>query len=266
MNIDTIVTDMDDTLLDGSGRLSEYTLRVMHECTRRGVRVIPVSGRTYYSMRPYMLQLDTGMPYIGGNGSEIVGADHRLIEQQTLDVELGKELCAYMLSEGCYAQVYREESFYFAEECEPARLYRNSSGMNGVPVGDLPAFLDFPTPKVLGVNTVEEVRRIMPLIQKRFEGRAVITMSKPIFLEAEPLNVSKGNALKRLAELRGDIVPERTLAFGDSLNGISLLAYTPNSVAMGNAREELKQTAAYVCRPNAEDGLARFVEEHVLNA
>ena len=29
MTIDTIVTDLDDTLLDGSGQLSGYTLEVM---------------------------------------------------------------------------------------------------------------------------------------------------------------------------------------------------------------------------------------------
>ena len=89
MTIDTIVTDLDDTLLDGSGQLSAYTIEVMAEVKRRGIRLIPCSGRTHASMYPFLAKLDTGLPYIGGNGSEIVGADHRLIEQLTLDVELG---------------------------------------------------------------------------------------------------------------------------------------------------------------------------------
>ena len=67
----------------------------------------------------------------------------------------------------------------------------------------------------------------------------------------------------RLADRIG-IVPERTVAFGDSLNDRSLLAFTPNSVAMANAIPELRQAAAYVCRPNTEDGVARFVAEHIL--
>ena len=54
------------------------------------------------------------------------------------------------------------------------------------------------------------------------------------------------------------------MAFGDSLNDKSLLAFTPNSVAMANAIPELRQAAAYVCRPNTEDGVARFVAEHIL--
>ena len=60
------------------------------------------------------------------------------------------------------------------------------------------------------------------------------------------------------------IVPERTVAFGDSLNDKSLLAFTPNSVAMANAIPELRAAAAHVCRPNTEDGVARFVAEHIL--
>lgn len=266
MIIDTIVTDLDDTMLDGSSQLSEYTLRVLHECKNRGIRVIPCSGRTYASMRPYVLKLNTGLPYIGGNGSEIVNPDHTIREQITLDVQLTKELCAFMIKEGCHAQVYQDDTFYYATECEASRLYKHTSGMTGIPVGDLPAFVNFPTPKVLGVNTVEEVQRIVPLMQKAFEGRAIFTMSKPIYIEAEPLNVSKGNALRRLAEIMGDIVPERTLAFGDSLNDISLLQFTPNSVAVGNARDDVKAIAAHICRPNTEDGPARFIEEYVLNA
>ena len=73
MTIDTIVTDLDDTLLDGSGQLSAYTIEVMAEVKRRGIRLIPCSGRTHASMYPFLAKLDTGLPYIGGNGSEIGG-------------------------------------------------------------------------------------------------------------------------------------------------------------------------------------------------
>ena len=152
MTIDTIVTDLDDTLLDGSGQLSGYTLEVMAEVKRRGIRLIPCSGRTHASMYPFMAKLDTGLPYIGGNGSEIVGADHRLIEQLTLDVDLAREICAFLSENGLYVQVYTDEAFYYSVECDIARRYKQSSGMKGVAVGDVCAFLSFATPKVLSVG------------------------------------------------------------------------------------------------------------------
>lgn len=206
----------------------------MAEVKRRGIRLIPCSGRTHASMYPFLAKLDTGLPYIGGNGSEIVGADHRLIEQLTLDVELAREICAFLVENGLYVQVYTDEAFYYSAECDIARRYKQSSGMKGVAVGDLCAFLDFATPKVLSVGEPEDVLRLMPLANERFLGRAAFTMSKPYFLEAEPPGATKGEALLRLADRIG-IVPERTVAFGDSLNDKSLLAFTPNSVAMANA-------------------------------
>ena len=265
MQIDTIVTDMDGTLLTPDRKISAYTLEVLAECKRRGIRVIPCSGRTHASMRPYLELLDTGMPYIGGNGSEIIGPDHRMIEQLTFDVALSHEIIRAMQQEGFYVQVYGDEAFYYEAECNASSNYKKSSGMKGVAVGHLCDFLTFRTPKVLGVNDPSEVERCYPIMQKRFQSRVTFTVSEVNFLEAEPLGASKGEALERLAKMRGDIVPERTLAFGDNLNDMTLLAFTPNRVAMGNARQELRDFAAYVCRSNAEDGLAHFVQEYVLH-
>jgi len=262
--IDTIVTDMDGTLLGSDRKLSQYTLQILKECMSRGIRLIPASGRTHPSMRPYLEQLQTGMPYIAGNGSEIISADHRVLRQMALDVETQKEICTFLQNEGFYVQVYDDQGFYFAEECSQAERYRRSSGMKGTAVGDLVSFLHFPTPKILTVNDPSEVQRMLPVVNQKFQGRATFTVSEINFLEAEPIGASKGEALAELAKMRGDIIPERTIAFGDGLNDLSMLAFTPNSVAMGNAREELKRHAAYVCRSNAEDGLAHFVAEHVL--
>lgn len=264
MIIDTIVTDMDGTLLAPGPVITEYTLRVMNECKRRGIRLIPASGRTRSSVRPYVEQLNTGMPYISCNGAEIVSADHEILYQAVMDLALQREIVQYMQNAGFYVQVYRDDCFYYASECRHSMNYKKSSGMTGVEVGDLLSFLHFPTPKILTINDPAEVQRMMPIVQEKFAGRVEFSISQPNFLEAEPVGACKGNALKKLAEMRGDIVPERTLVFGDNQNDLSLLAYTPNSVAMGNALEEVKQAATYVCRPNTEDGLARFVEEHVL--
>lgn len=265
MRIDTIATDMDGTLLGPGGVLTDYTIRVMEECKRRGIKLIPCSGRTHPSMRPYIEKLNTGLPYIGGNGSEIVAPDHTLIEQLTFDIALAKEIITCLKQEGFYVHVYNDEGFYYEEECTASNNYKKSSGMKGTAVGDLCDYLDYPTPKILSVNDPSEVERFLPIIRKKFEGRAIFAVSEPYFLEAEPMGATKGEALARLAAMRGDIVPERTIAFGDGMNDWSLLAYTPNSVAMENARDELKQFARYICRPNSEDGLAHFIEEHVLN-
>lgn len=143
-------------------------------------------------------------------------------------MELAREICAFLVENGLYVQVYTDEAFYYSAECDIARRYKQSSGMKGVAVGDLCAFLDFATPKVLSVGEPEDVLRLMPLANERFLGRAAFTMSKPYFLEAEPPGTTKGEALLRLADRIG-IVPERTVAFGDSLNDQEPFGLTPTA-------------------------------------
>ncbi|MEG2702063.1 MAG: Cof-type HAD-IIB family hydrolase [Clostridia bacterium] len=265
MTIDTIVTDLDDTLLNEAGELSEKSLRVLGECKRRGIRVIPASGRALASMRRYVQELHTGLPYIGCNGSQIVSAAHEILHEAHFEPEDTADICSFLQENGFYVQVYSGEHFYYANECDTSMRYQQSSGMNGVSVGDLLAFVrSVRTPKILSVNHPEAVQRMRPIAQARFGEKAVFTTSKPFFLEVEPPGVTKGTALRRLAGMIG-IDPEHTLVFGDSLNDLSMLAFTPHSVAVGNARDEVKRQTTYVCGANTEDGLARFVQEHVLN-
>jgi Cof subfamily protein (haloacid dehalogenase superfamily) len=260
--IDAIVTDLDDTLLNEESELPPYTLDVLSRAMQKGVRVIPASGRAAFSMLRFMQKLNTGLPYIACNGGQLVSADHIVTDTVTLPPERAREIIRYLKHHGFYVQCYRDEHFYYDVECVASESYRNSSHMIGHAVGDLEAFADFPTPKLLSVHTPQEVARMYPVIQTAFPDIS-FTISKPYFLEAEPLGVSKGAALKRLAKVL-DLSHEHTLVFGDSLNDLTMLDFAVHSVAMGNARDEVKQAARHVCGTNAQDGVARFVQQYVL--
>ncbi|HRX08481.1 MAG TPA: Cof-type HAD-IIB family hydrolase [Candidatus Limiplasma sp.] len=263
MLIDTIVTDLDDTLLDANTSLSAYTMQVLNEAKRRGILVIPASGRAAVSMRPFVDKLNTGKPYIACNGAQLMNPDHTEISSVMFMPQEAKELLRYFIGHGFYAQVYRDEYFYFAETNDFSKRYSRQTGMQGKAIGDLMAFLDFATPKVLSVSDPQAVEAMYPVIQAAFPD-VEFTISKPYFLEAQPKGVSKGSALQKLSELLG-FSPERTMVFGDSLNDLSMLAFTKNSVAMANARPEVLRAARYVTeKPNAQDGLAHFIEDHIL--
>jgi hypothetical protein len=179
-----------------------------------------------------------------------------------LDAGRAREIIRYCKARGFYVQSYRDDDFYIDAECDASVSYQRSSLMNAVAVGDLEAFTTFPVPKLLCVHDPAEVERTYPDIRAAFPD-VEFTISKPYFLEAQPAGVSKGAALKRLAGMIG-LTPERTLVFGDSLNDVSMMAYAVHSVAMGNARDDVKAAARYICQTNAEDGVARFIQEHVL--
>ena len=95
-------------------------------------------------------------------------------------------------------------------------------------------------------------------------GTCVLFTSKPFFLEILPKDTGKGEALLWLAERLG-IPQKNTMAFGDAMNDESMIRLAGCSVAMKNGSEAIKKLAAYTSEfTNDEDGVARFIEKHVL--
>lgn len=65
------------------------------------------------------------------------------------------------------------------------------------------------------------------------------------FAELVPKGYSKATGIKYIIEYL-DIPWENTYAFGDSENDLDMMKYVCNSVAMGNAVEEIKKVSKYV--------------------
>ena len=76
-------------------------------------------------------------------------------------------------------------------------------------------------------------------------------------------DATKSKALAELARIWG-VSQSEIVAFGDDLNDIDMLTYAGVGVAMGNALEEVKVTADFICLSNNEDGVAKWIEENIL--
>ena len=78
------------------------------------------------------------------------------------------------------------------------------------------------------------------------------------------LNADKGSSLKSLQKQLG-ITREETMAFGDNLNDLGLLAAAEESYAIGSARDEVKAAAKHIAPPLKENGetevLLKLLEE-----
>lgn len=55
---------------------------------------------------------------------------------------------------------------------------------------------------------------------------------------------------------------DESLAFGDGNNDIEMLQAVETGVAMGNASEDLKAVADFICKDVTEDGIYHFCVEH----
>ena len=264
MKVDAIAFDLDDTLLRDDRSISPYTLSVLRRAADQGIRVIPASGRTRDSMRGFVEQIGCASCFISCNGAEVWSPDMEQLMRELLDVPLAREVACFAEERGCYAQTYAGDCFFYNQQGQWADAYAESSNLRGVYVGNLEAYIAEPTPKILMMDSPARVAELMEEARAVFDGRVALTCSKPYFLEVNPLRATKGNALKWCAERFGFSMVN-VMAFGDSLNDLSMLLAAGHGIAVANAREDVKAQVSALCGGNQEDGVARFIEQYALS-
>ena len=259
-----VTFDLDDTLLRDDRTISSYTVSVLRRLAEKGVVIVPASGRAKMSMKPFVDQIGGCSFYIACNGGQVWQAQTgALLRESAFPAPLGREIAAFGEEYRCYAQTYDDEMFYYNEASDWARRYEASSMLKGRLVGPLTAFIQEPRIKILMMAEPEKIAAMLEDARKRFAGRVSVTCSKPFFLEFNPLEATKGNALSSLAEHLG-IPLSQVWAFGDSLNDLSMLRAAGHSVAVSNAWEQVLEACDETCASNQEDGVARCLAEHFL--
>jgi len=68
--------------------------------------------------------------------------------------------------------------------------------------------------------------------------------------------------LSQLLEQELDIEMKEVIAFGDNYNDIEMLKAVGCGVAVGNAKEEVKEIADEITLPGKEDGVAATLEKY----
>ncbi|MGM0217287.1 Cof-type HAD-IIB family hydrolase [Enterococcus sp. AZ126] len=81
----------------------------------------------------------------------------------------------------------------------------------------------------------------------------------PFSIDTVRKGVSKGSGVKKLFQkLELPSVP--TFAFGDGMNDIALFEACDNKIAMGNARNELKERSSFITKKNTEGGIVHALK------
>ncbi|MCM3161423.1 Cof-type HAD-IIB family hydrolase [Metabacillus litoralis] len=82
----------------------------------------------------------------------------------------------------------------------------------------------------------------------------------PFSVDVVPSGGSKAIGIKKIVEKLG-FSEEHQYAFGDGLNDIEMLSTIKNSVAMGNAENQVKEVAKYVTKSVEENGILHGLQQ-----
>ena len=260
MQIKLIASDMDDTLLNKDCKISERNAAAIRKAVEAGIVVMIATGRMYVSACPYALDLGLDVPLVTYNGALVKESKSgRVLHEHKMKIETAQEILDYCKAKGYYVQVYVGDKILIKEENEFFRMYTRISGIPTTPMGDALYTATEAPYKLLAMTESGEFAAAWDDFAKRFAGKVDVTSSKDNFLELMEPGVNKWEAVKAVAASY-NIKPEEIMCIGDSNNDISMIKNAGIGVAMGNAKDSVKQYAKIVTASNNDDGVALVIE------
>ena len=260
-----VALDLDGTLMGDDQVISARVRRAIAAAQERGVTVTLATGRMYDFTRKHAIDLNITAPLISYQGGLIQAVDSETpLYRATMEPALVREMLDWQAQRGWHLILYADDDVFVADRQYPETFYELLVGERVIWADDLYTVLERHEPvKFIIVAEEPEADRIEEEVRERFKGRIEVVRSHVLFVEGNPLGVSKGNALCRLAA-HLDIPQAQVIAIGDQGNDAPMITWAGVGVAMGDGGATAKAVADWIAPPLKEDGAAVAIERFVL--
>jgi Cof subfamily protein (haloacid dehalogenase superfamily) len=269
--------DIDGTLLDSTGHLSEKNASAIAEATARGVEIVIVTGRRFHSARMIAQGLPCSVEVISSNGAVIKSLDGQTHYRRLLPADTAKRVldataefradAGVIFDRPAEAQIVFEQIDWDGPFVGPyLRRHRDQVAE----IKPLTACLDGEDPvEVMFIGDCDRIRQAVKRLTE-LPGASDYTLALTEYLQRGlsmfdvlAPGVSKGAALSEWARRRG-IERSEIMAIGDNWNDREMLEYVGLPVIMGNAVDELKSLGWTETLGCDESGVAHAIHVYVL--
>jgi Cof subfamily protein (haloacid dehalogenase superfamily) len=271
-----LFTDIDGTLLNNQGEISEANKRAAREAIDAGKHIVLCSGRSWRSIAYYEKQLgltETGQYGVAFNGGVVYAhiapeSDERKILSETLlPKALGLRVIERLKERDAEILIYTEDECFAEDKGTPENnLQFNYRVASKLPIQFVPSFADINTDfiKILALGELPGLQQLYKVMKPEFSSEVYMIFSCPSLLEFGPPDAHKGNGMKLLAD-HLHIPLSEVIAMGDEGNDLTMLQMAGLGVAVANAVPEVKKAAKLVSKhTNHEDAFAQVVKEYLL--
>ena len=269
MKYKLLVLDVDGTLLNDNKEITPSTLATLLKVQQMGVQIVLASGRSTHGLLPVaeQLELDHYNGYIlSYNGGQIFKMQTReLLFERRIDPKLIPYLEKKAVKNDFAILTYHQDTLYTNKADN--KHVREEAARNKMKIKETAGFaaaIDFSPCKCMVVSDDEEALcELEKHWKKRLGGSLDVFRSEPYFLEVVPPSINKADTVGVLMEALG-IHPEEVMAIGDGICDVGMIQLAGLGIAMGNAQEVVKRCTDYTTTTNKEDGVAKAVEEHII--
>ena len=287
MPIRLLALDLDGTLLDHRGHISDRNRAALDKAREAGVRVAVVTGRRFRDSRPIALELGLDVPLISHNGAltkharslETVSVLPLPLDAAKEALRIGRELGADALlsddHEGLGVLVFDHlsgENAAVHKYVSWARsIHGEKEGQEAVrQVESLETYMDHEPVHLAFSGSCARMDELEELLQRKLEQRVKILCTKYprqdfTLLDVVHPSASKGAGVAAAA-LELEIAAEEIMAIGDNFNDLEMLLFAGTGVVMANAPVSLREISGlYPTASNDDDGVALAIEQFVFN-
>ncbi|MEX3434073.1 HAD family hydrolase [Staphylococcus capitis] len=282
-NVKAIFLDMDGTILHENNKASNYTKDVVDELREKGFKVFLATGRSYseiHQLVPEGFKVDG---IISSNGTTGEIEDHNLFKH-SLSLEQVKKMVKLAQQQHIYYEVFPfgAQRNVLKEDYQWMRdMITGETPPNNVSHSEWTSRLDAMKDKIdwrdeLPDLDYSKIYLFNPNLDKITTFRDELIQNKVLLsisvsnssrynAETMAYNTDKGTGIKEMIEHFG-IQQEETLVIGDSDNDRAMFDFGHYTVAMKNARQEIKDITDEVTEEtNEEDGAAKYLKSRLLD-
>lgn len=250
MNIKTIIVDLDRTLLRTDKTLSSYTVEVLRECRKNGIRIMVATARPLRTAKQYCEMLDADTVVVS-NGARVICGNQRT------EYGICQQSAIHLLNtlNGHPSLLITLETGDVAYSNKPIADYET------IISDDLVSFAE--AQGVLKILVRLDDEETLAFVKESLTEDLYYTIANGHLIQIMDKAATKWNGIKAMLEISG-CTPEETAYFGDDHDDIEPIKMCGLGVAVSNAIDEVKAVADYVAEGNDADGVARFIEQMLL--
>ena len=271
MSVSLIAVDVDGTLINSEGRVTDETKEAFREATKAGIHLALGTGRARDECTPILKQLPELRYMINCSGASVydIALEKELyVEGIPMEIirrcyDILKDIPVYLFEPMIDGHVYADrermehlsefQDHYYIETVRSTRTPTDIEVLLETRMEPVPRLhLFFPNHE-----TQERARKLLEPV-----GLPILN-SIPENLELNMPTANKGLGLRRLAEYL-NVPLENCMAIGDNLNDADMLKAAGYPVLMANAHTDVLQYGKYRTKSCDEDGVAHAIR-HVLN-
>lgn len=251
--------DLDDTLVTQDSKIPEEICDAIILARQAGHRIAVLTGRTEASAKQFLNLLNVNACYSTSHGARIVGPDGTLLRETNLEALIVRQLlslCNDIPNLKYFCPTH--DRFYvhdvddeFGEWARP--IYNE--------INCFTTYSDEPVEKVV-FQCEHGAAKIFSELSNAYPQLSYYPWDNGL-LEITAEGAKKGLALALIAESMG-IDQKETIAFGDGVNDVTMLAWAGYGVAVGNAHPDVLAVAKErIDKPEAF-GVASWIRNNLL--